>query len=124
MASHSKSRVGVQNAARGAVSLSAVIWWNEHTRSIRETVRPLPRESNSSTPGIESCLRGLVDGVEAFEVHRNQDVSVFFYGIDTMGLDNAGGQLSVQDGSRLFRDGGGDAVRARDDEGALAEWEC
>ena len=61
MTSHSKSRVGVENAVRGMVSLSMVIWWNEDTRSNREKMRPFPKESRtSSTRGMASCPRELI----------------------------------------------------------------
>ena len=36
IASHSKSRLGVQNAVSGMVSLSMVIRWKEETRSKRK----------------------------------------------------------------------------------------
>ena len=49
MTSHLKSRVGVQKAVRGVMSLSMVIWWNEDTRSNKEKIRPLPKESRTSS---------------------------------------------------------------------------
>ena len=59
--SHPKSRSSVQKAVRGIVSLSMVIWWQEETRSIREKMRPLPRESGvSSTWGMGSSPGGLM----------------------------------------------------------------
>ena len=60
MTSHSQSRLGVQNAVSEMVSLSMVIWWKE-TRSKREKIRPLPKESRtSSTRGMGSCPSELM----------------------------------------------------------------
>ena len=52
---------GVQDTVRGVVSLSMVTWWNDDTRSNRERMRPLPRESSTwSTRGMGSCPSELM----------------------------------------------------------------
>ena len=61
MTSHSKSRVGMEKAVSGIVSLSMVVWWNGDTRSNKEKMRPFPRESRtSSTRGMGSWPRELM----------------------------------------------------------------
>ena len=92
MTSHSKSQVGVQNAVRGMVSLSMVIWWNKDTRS--------KGEDASFSQGIEDLvdvgdgeLSEGVDRVKRFVVDRNPDDAVF--------LRNRYHRAGVRGGRRL-----------------------
>lgn len=86
MTSHSKSRLGVQQAVRGMARLSMVIWLKEKPRSKRETLRSLPRESRiSSTRGMGSFAKELMEFSFFYLVVMRTLLS--FLGIATIGLE-------------------------------------
>ena len=77
IASHSKSRLGVQNAVSGMVSLSMVIWWKE-TRSKREKNAAFAQGVQDLVDAGDGKLSEGADGVQRLVVDGYSDASILF----------------------------------------------
>ena len=84
MTSHSKSRLGVQNAVSGMVSLSMVIWWKEENQVEKGENAAFAQGVQDLVDAGDGKLSEGADGVQLLVV---DGVPPSFLGMATMGLE-------------------------------------